>query len=149
MEEVRKVESSLRDELEKKHDAELRSLRADYTNESDNLKAQIDVLRTAKLSSESALQVAITNQAKAFDEKFATISDEKINIIQEYEGRLRDMENQHRLGSESLQDELTKKMVLKEKESVNMLQTRHAEELKKCADEFLAKEEVLNKIKCL
>ena len=72
LEEVRKVESSLRDELEKKHDAELRSLRADYTNESDNLKAQIDVLRTAKLSSESALQVAITNQTKAFDEKFAT-----------------------------------------------------------------------------
>ena len=78
-------------------------MRADYTNESDKLKAQIDVLRTAKLSSESALQVAITNQTKTFDEKFATISDEKINIIQEYEGRLRDMEHQHRLRSESLQ----------------------------------------------
>ena len=66
LEEVRKVESSLREELEKKHNSELRSVRADYTNESDKLKAQIDVCEQQGVSSESALQVATTKSNEGF-----------------------------------------------------------------------------------
>ena len=54
------------------------------------------------------------------------------------------MEQQHRLRSESLQDELTKKMVLKEKEAITILQTRHERRVEKLADEYLTKEELLN-----
>jgi hypothetical protein len=132
MESIRNLEELAKSKIKETLTSEFKTIENNLKLEIGKLQGQIEILNSAKSSSEISLQTALASQMKMYDDKLTVLSNEKMEVIKKYEERIRTSMESH----ESEKKEEQKALMDRFKQTEEEILGTSEEKLQKQAEQF-------------